>query len=247
MFMPMLHFYEFQKKSIGLLLFFFCLINNTSSQTIRYQNSVRGGFTYAANSLRGNTAAPLYVNTAGGVNTSSYSDLILPAGSTVVKAILYVEEYLSAAANRVTSVKFKVPGGAYQTLTPSSPGFIGNPINGSYCQFIVDVTNLIPANGYISTLTAGGNASATGRYSVADPFPFDNSTSNYGSGWALYIVYTNPSARYRNITIADRCGSLSPGSAVTMSLTNISVPSCGTVNAVVAATGVWGDDGVTYT
>ncbi len=234
-------------KIILLAVFLLAFNNETYGQaTIRYQNNVRGGFTVATNSLRQRTAAPLYANTDGGTNASSYSDLVLPPGSTVVKAILYVEEYVSAAGMRLTGVKFKVPGGAYVNLNTASPGFIANPITSSYSQFIIDVTSLIPTNGFVSTLTAGGNAATTGRYSVADPVPFDNSTSNYGSGWALYVVYTNPTAKFRNVTIADRCGALPIGTPVTFTVNNISVPSCGTVGAVVTMTGSWGDPGALY-
>ena len=186
-------------------------------------------------------AAGTAINTAGGTTVSSYSDLVLPVGSTIVKAYLYVEGY---APSKITSLKFKVPGSGYTTLTTASPGFIGNPTaNGllgiAYVQFIADVTNLVPSAGYISTVTTGGNAGTAGRYAVADLNAY--STGNDGYGWSLFVVYSNPISKYRNITIADACNT----STATVNITNISVPSSGPVNAVVVITGSYGDDGLT--
>ncbi len=217
----------------------------TYAQTIRYQNSIRGGLTVATNSLEltGSGSTPTYCNTDGGTTMSSYSDLILPAGSTIVKAYLYLEYYsYSTAITPITSLKFKVPGGSYQTLNTSSAGFIANPTNSNqYAQFIIDVTNLMPANGYVSTTTAGGNAATTGRYSVADPGGM--LTANNGCGWCLMVVYSNPISRLRNVTIVDKCASFtSSATNTTFNVPNIAVPSAGTINAIVIVTGTYGDE-----
>lgn len=230
----------------------------TSAQvaaTVRYQNSIRGGLAVAANSLV--LRQDVFVNNSGGTTMSSYSDLVLPAGSTIVKAFLLIEGFPTNAASKLTSVKFKVPGAAaFTTLTPTSPGFIRNVIqtitvNGGllgggiqnyyYSQFSIDVTSMMPANGYVSTITAGGNAATTGRYTVADPAP--STPTNKGYGWSLMVVYSNPASKYRNVTIADAFTGYGGGvtTPVTTTVNNVSVPASGTVNAMVMVTGTWGD------
>ncbi|MES2628367.1 MAG: hypothetical protein V4616_05310, partial [Bacteroidota bacterium] len=212
-------------------------------QTVRYQNSIKGGFALAGNSLglRANT----FANTAGGTTMSSTSDLVLPAGSTIVKAILYVEAYakgtLGGTMKQITGIKFKVGAGAFVPLTPTSPGFLANPLSTSkeYGQFIIDVTSLVPAQGYITTVTPGGSALTTGRYAVGDVTP--TVTDNQGYGWALFIVYTNPVSQYRNITIADACLTSQGASLI---IPNVIVPSFGTVKAVIGVTGSYGDIGL---
>lgn len=243
---------QFYKRITLLLLFSLSFYFLSSAQTIRYQQSIRGGFALASNCL---VSAPLgstsgsgvKINTAGGTTMSSCADLILPPGSTIAKAYLYVEQF-TPTPNTITSVKFRVPGGAYTTLTSASAGFIANPVSVEEAQFIIDVTAMMPAAGYLSTFTAGGNAGTTGRYAVADIATFD--AGNYGCGWSLFVVYTNPASRYRNVTIADNCATfggtgcgtgLTGPCNVTFNVNGISVPSAGTVNAVVAITGTYGD------
>ncbi len=230
---------------IILFLLLFLSINVATAQTKRYQQSVRGGFTIAANSLMLGDG-PIYINNSGGARASSYSDLILPAGSKIEKAILYVEGYVTDNTKRISSVKFKAPAAvAYTTLTTTSTGFIANPTTGTYTQFIIDVTARM--NGFDSTLTPGGNATGIGRYCVADPAPFDNSSSNYGYGWSIFVVYSNTNSKYRNVTIADGCLNFGVGTSVQVDINGITVPAIGTVNAVVGLTGCWGEDGATLT
>ena len=232
-------------KKIILLLLLSLTITITNAQTIRYQQSIRGGFTISANSLvdaTGNAENPgVAINTAGGTSMSSYADLILPTGSTIAKAYLYVEGF---TVTPITSVDFRVPGGAYTTLTSASAGFVGNPST-NVAQFIIDVTSLLPTNGYVSSVTAGGEATGAGRYAVADIGGFD--ASNFGYGWSLVVVYTNPSSRYRNVTIADNNAAFGCGlvgcsiCSITFDVNGITVPSAGAYNAIAAFTGTYGD------
>jgi hypothetical protein len=248
-----------QKYKINLTLgfvFLAFLFTKSNAQTIRYQQSIRGGFAKASNCLV-NVPSASYggygqkiIKTDGGVSMSSSSDLILPTGSTIAKAFLYVEGY-STGATKITKVGFKVPGAAiYTNLTNASTGFIGNPTSSS-SQFIIDVTAMMPVNGYVSSVTPGGDPSGNGKYSVADVVAYD--ANNYGYGWTLYVVYTNPASRYRNVTIADvnitfggtGCGSpLTGPCSTTFNVNGISVPTSGTVPAVVSFTGTYGDVGL---
>src|SRR5437762_237174 len=102
----------FTKKTIGILgsvgtilIILFGSQFQTQAQTIRYQQNIRGGFAIAANalSLSPPGISAKWAKTDGGTTTSSYSDLVLPAGSTIVKAFLYIEKYYSS--NPISSVK----------------------------------------------------------------------------------------------------------------------------------------------
>lgn len=219
------------------LLFLTVSVNYSFSQTIRFQSTLKGGLTAVTNSLLLTDNGE--INNAGGTYMSSSSDLVLPSGSSIAKAILYVEGYTN---QQLTSVKFSYPSsGGLQTLTTASPGFIANPINGNSTQFIIDVTNLIPSNGYVSNVTPGGSGFA-GRYSVGDLAPFD--AGNEGYGWTMMVVYTNANSHYRNITIADVCNTLVTPNEVT--ITGLQVPSSGSVNAIVITTGCYGDEGFLF-
>ena len=254
-----LRLFPFKKSAllalIGLLLFS-TYKSTAQTVTIRYQQSVRGGLAKVSNCLvnvpgsdAGTQDAGIAINTAGGTSMSSYADLILPTGSTIVKAYLYIEGKM---ASTITSVKFRVPGGAYTTLTNTGPLYISTP-GTSEDQFAYDVTSLMPATGYVSTVVAGGETTGAGRYAVADVTPFNS--SNLGYGWTLYVVYSNPISKYRNITIADvntafGCGTglLGTGAcsvcSVTFNIPGISVPSAGAYNAVAVFTGCAGAVGI---
>ena len=213
------------------LIFFISISWSVQGQTIRFQNSVRGGLAVATNGLN-LSGQGTFANTEGAARMSSASDLVLPTGSTIVKAILYVEGY----ASQFNTVEFSYPGSpGLVTLTPASPGFIGNPTDGgSYSQFIIDVTSMIPSNGFVSTVTPGGDPSPAGRYAVADISPFD--PGNWGYGWELMVVYTNPNSKYRNVTIADNTTTYGLGAGFTFTIPNILVPITGPVGAMVVVT-----------
>lgn len=227
------------------------ILSQVSIATIRYQSSIRGGLTFAANGLV--SSANVFVNSAGGTTMSSSSDLVLPAGSTIVKAFLYVESFYGTAGTAISSVKFRVPGGAYTTLNSASPGFIASRLDAGgsqYAIYVHDVTAMLPANGYVTNAVVGGEASGVGRYSVADVVP--TQVTNNGYGWSLVVVYSNPNSKYRNITVADGCSQFGldtfvTPSRMTLDIPNVVVPSTGTVNAVALITGSWGETGATLT
>lgn len=211
------------------------------AQTIRYQGNIKGGFTLTGNAFRHNLVATDFLNTEGsiGLSKSSTADLILPPGSTIIKAMLYVE---GMSSTPITHIKFKVPGSSFIDYMPGVPGFISNPSGASsYQQFIVDVTDIIPRDGYVTTMTAGGDPSGAGRYAVADFEPV--LSGNFGYGWALFVVYTNPASEYRSVTLADNCTYLSMNQPVSLTISDVVVPLSGPVKAVVGLTGSYGDYG----
>lgn len=233
-------------KRFNLTLLSLLFISISFTQSIRYQNTLRGGLTVATNSLR--LSETTYPNTAPeqGVIFSSSSDLILPQGSKIVKAILYVETFAQA---RIEKVKFRVPNSINTSLTSNSTGFLGNPISkgGSAAQFIIDVTHLMPTDGFVSTVVPGGDPTGKGSYSVADFEP--RLMDNNGCGWTLFVVYENALSPIRNVIIADVCNDFSgfifPGFPVssTVEFTNIIVPTSGTFNSMLISTGTYGDAG----
>ncbi len=220
---------------------------------VRYQDNIQGGATLFGNSFYLQTndwdgAYPILRADVDGdpsTSISSSSDLVLPPGATVVKAFLSVETMYGIVVGSADfdSVKFKTPGGSYTTLNTASAGYLTRnifndaPGTGSdryYRQMVFDVTSLLPTT-------------PTGTYTVADPSPRNDNTAdvyNQMGGWALTVVYRNPSAtaQFRNITVADNWNFFNTaGEFVNVDIPNVIVPSAGTVNAVVGMTGTYGD------
>lgn len=166
---------------------------------------------------------------------SSSADLILPEGSTIVKAFLAIEKFGNL---KFTSVKLKVPGASYISLTDATS--IANRENSNYFQMIWDITDLIPENGYVSSADGG----ESGRYFLADPTPFP---SNMG-GWSITVVYKNPNSKHRQIVITDGWKYFSGStSSATIQINGVKIPASGVVNAMLGMTGTYGDRGSSYT
>ncbi len=222
------------------------------TSTIRFNDVVKGGVAMIGNSHYLQSSDfdipdPSIVNDVDGDPSTSIStsaDLILPANSTIVYAYLTVETGFESTPGDMTSVKFRVPGGAYITLTNASTQFlavrsVNDPGTRKYRQMIFDVTALAPASGYVSV--AGGGAA--GRYFVADPtpnYPVDQRT-NMG-GWSLIVVYRNASSINRSVVVADGWRFFdSNGESVDTDIPNVRMPNSGTVTATVGLTGTYGD------
>lgn len=214
------------------LVAFFTIATCGFSQIVRYQNTIRGGFGYATNTLRNSSG---FVKTDGGTKMSSSSDLVLPAGSTIVKAFLYVENY----GGPVKNFQFKVPGGAYKLINNTTPGFIADQLASPYGLMVVDVTSMISPTGYTSNYVVGGDPGGAGKYSICDLPVYSN---NNGYGWCLYAIYVNPNSKYRHITIADACTVMNYPATVAFDIPGVLVPATGTVNAVVGMTGCYGEE-----
>jgi len=219
--------------------------------TTRYHETIQGGVAMIGNShylTSSDFGGLAVVNDIDGDATttiSSSSDLILPSTSIIEYAYLSVETGFEATPGDMTSVKFKVPGGSYVTLTTASTQFLSTKsvleTSGSrkYRQILFDVTDLIPSNGFVS-LAAGGVA---GRYFVADPVPTYPVTqrTNMG-GWSLIVVYKNTNSLIRSITIADNWQFFGSGtSTINTDIANVQMPNGGTVQATVGVTGTYGD------
>lgn len=241
--------FRWQALAFGLLL---ALSGAAQTSTIRYNDIVKGGVAMIGNShyLQSSdfdVPDPSIVNDVDGdvsTSISTSADLILPANSSIVFAYLAVETGFESTPGDMTSVKFRVPGGSYITLTSASSQFlvarsVNDPGTRKYRQMTFDVTDLIPSSGYVSD-AAGG---AAGRYFLADPipnYPVDQRT-NMG-GWSLIVVYRNPNSINRSVVVADNWRFFdSAGESVDTDIPNVRMPNSGSVAATVGITGTYGD------
>ncbi|MFL5328736.1 MAG: SdrD B-like domain-containing protein [Gemmataceae bacterium] len=158
---------------------------------------------------------------------SSRATLNMPAGATVLFAGLYWGAD-SANATR-NQVKFQTPiAGAYVSLTGSVVGATG----GDYSAF-VDVTPLVQIAG-------------NGVYTVADVQATVNQVDKQ-AGWGLVVVYRDPTAVPRNLTVFDGfvvVNTTAP-STISTSINGFVTPLAGAVNAKVGFITYEGDLGFT--
>ncbi|WP_353648310.1 LPXTG cell wall anchor domain-containing protein [Nakamurella sp. A5-74] len=180
-----------------------------------------------------NDFAMQFVDNDGNTTTtnSTSAGLTLAGGSTVLYANLSWGARRTAGTSGVAAtgnanqIKFRVPGGAYQTLTAprsvSYPTLNGTPYNSS-----LDVTALVKAAGN-GTYWAADISAATG----ADRY----------AGWSLTVVYQNPAFPLRDLRVYEGFADVSNGAPVTIPITGLLTPPAGTVNASVGFV-VWEGD-----
>ena len=243
-------FFSIKNKITALIPLLLISISLLNAQPVtHYQQGIRGGLTYASNCLKNTN----WINSAGGTTMSAHSDLVLPAGSKIIKAYLFVEALdgdglIGVNTPVINSIRFKSGTNAYVTLDNTSPGFISNSnVSGATineAQFLIDVTNMVPPNGYKTNYVQGGQFNTLGNYAVADFAP--SAGCDY-VGWSLVVVYTNPNSPLRSISISSVNNYYSD--PVLVSIPNIVVPSVGAVNAFVIATSTEGEtatDGLSF-
>ncbi|GAA3226281.1 Ig-like domain-containing protein [Dactylosporangium siamense] len=171
---------------------------------------------------------------------SSTADLAVPTAATVLFAGLFWGGDTAPGtgtpapdeAGRNT-VRFKVPGGAYRTITASR---------------LTDVTTFPghrPYQGYadVSALVAGAGA---GTYTVADIQAATGVNDRYAA-WSLVVVLHDPAQPVRNMVVYDGFGSvrgITPADAtVTIPVTGFQTPPTGTVTTSLGAVAYEGDGG----
>ncbi|MEV4509733.1 Ig-like domain-containing protein [Dactylosporangium sp. NPDC049525] len=171
---------------------------------------------------------------------SSTADLPVPTGATVLYAGLFwggdTEPGTGTPApdeGGRNTVRFKVPGGAYRTITANR---------------VTDVTTFPghrPYQGYadVSALVAGAGA---GTYAVADIQAATGVNDRYAA-WSLAVVLHDPAQPVRNMVVYDGFGSvrgITPGDAtVTIPVTGFQTPPTGTVTTSLGAVAYEGDGG----
>ncbi|AGZ46430.1 Ig-like domain-containing protein [Actinoplanes friuliensis] len=174
---------------------------------------------------------------ANGLFNSSSTQLVLPAGSTVLFAGLYWSANTKAGTSGAVAptaadkgkVKFSVPGG------------------GGYTTMVSTETNTDPSTsayqGYtnVTTLVAGGG---NGTYSVAN-IQAGTGVDRY-AGWALVVAYRNAALPMRDLRVFDGFGVVSSGStSVTIPVSGFETPQYGTVTTKIGTVVYEGDLGKT--
>ena len=198
--------------------------------------------------VAGCTAARAGTGTTSGLNNNNWSmafidadsdstttnstsaDLALPAGSTVLYALLVWGGRKTSPSAPITKVAFKPSGGAYSTLTgTTSESTIGVP----------------PYQGFID-VTAQVLAAGNGTYWVA------NISASQGSdryaGWSLAVAYRNPAAPLRDLEVFRgfaEVNTSAPNNTVNIPIGGFLTPAGGPVNASIGFVTWEGDKGST--
>ncbi len=174
------------------------------------------------------------------VNSSS-AELVLPACNTVSFAGLYWGAGIAknqgangpdpmTFPNR-NMVKFKAPGGAYNTLSASVFDSVNAVFQGY--QAFVDVTALVQKGG-------------GGSYTIADVKCDTNKVNSYG-GWTMVVVVRDSLLPVRNLTVFDGItivGATAPAvSSAQFNVSGFITPPTGPVNCLVGVVCYDGDRG----
>ncbi|WP_168222157.1 SdrD B-like domain-containing protein [Aquisphaera giovannonii] len=216
---------------------------------VRYSSNANGDIVFAANTLMtspGNTSAAVNARNGTGsqVNNNDFSqvyvdadsdpstfdssaaNLSLPAGGSVLFAGLYWGADSSSSSRN--KVSFKAPGASsYSTVTGT---IIGSTSDNNY-QGFSDVTSTVRAAG-AGTYAVGNVQATTGTDEEA--------------GWSLVVVYGDPSAPPRNLTVFDGFAVVdSKTPNVTIPISGFKAPLTGTVNASLGFVSYEGDLGFT--
>jgi len=182
---------------------------------------------------------------------STSADLILPAGITSAK-IKYAGLYwqgrlqsgtLAANATQASTVKLKLPGSGYQTIStiPSKFNWWTGSGFADY-QGIADITQSLKTN--INTISPAVLASTGYAQTiwVADVLAYTGTTNLYGA-WSLVIVYEDNTVSLKNLTVYDGYLGINTSNSETITLSGFLTPSAGAVNSSFFVFGGEGDIG----
>ncbi|GEM_PF-3585242 len=165
----------------------------------------------------------LYADIDGDPSTTSSTsaDLALPNGSKILWAGLYWQGKFptNLATDKATAktIKLKIPGGTYVTVTAAQLDYSSNTGKASY-QGFADVTSLL-------NLT-----NPNGTYYVANLLTnLDSSRNEYGA-WALSIMYEDDNDNLKNMTAYDGFKAIYQSSSTqTINITGFRTPLSGTI------------------
>lgn len=182
---------------------------------------------------------------------STSADLTLPAGITSAKikyAALYWQGRLQSgtlAANvaQASTVKLKLPGSGYQTIStiPSKFNWWTGSGFADY-QGVANITQNLKAS--INT-TAPAVLASTGYAEtiwVADVLAYTGTTNLYGA-WSLVVVYEDNTVSLKNLSVYDGYLGINTSNSETVTLSGFLTPSAGTVNSSFFVFGGEGDIG----
>ena len=169
------------------------------------------------------------VDSDGTTFSSSRATLDLPAGATVLFAGLYWGGDAPAAAAR-DQVKFDTPApGGYQDLVATT--FDTSTTTPTAYQGFRDVTGLVSAVG-------------AGDYWAANVQGTAGSTNKH-AGWALVVTYRDAASPRQNLAVFDGFQDVKSGDPHSATLTGLTTPASGTVDATVGVFAHEGDLGIT--
>lgn len=200
--------------------------------------AAQSGTYNAAGGSTNNSYSMTMVDIDGDASTtnSSSATLNVPAGATIAFAGLYWAGQTTSSGSYAarSTVKFKPPGGAYQTLTATQLDDVGTAPTSSY-QAFRDITALVAAlpNSGSGVYTVGNIAS--------------NSGSNQYAGWTLVVVYTSDTiATTRNLVVYDGYQRVASGTPpINIGLSGFITPPFGPVNSKLGVVAYDGDRGST--
>jgi hypothetical protein len=170
--------------------------------------------------------------------TSSSSQLSIPAGATVVWAGLYWSADTSAGSNgsNATSagsrgqVRFRVPGGSYQTLTAAGGDLINASGQTTRYRGFRDVTSQV-ASARGGTYWVANVQSGTGN----DRF----------AGWGLVVAYRDSAQAIRRVNVYDGLAFVDNASPSSTTIQPFFTPAAGAVRSNFGLLAFDGDTGLT--
>jgi uncharacterized repeat protein (TIGR01451 family) len=168
----------------------------------------------------------VYVDVDGDATTfsSSSATLALPPGTSVLWAGLYWGGYTNNGQR--TQVRLATPATGYVAVNASRLDASGQAYQG-----FADVT---------ADVQAGGS----GTYQVANVRSTPNTTNVHG-GWALVVVYSDPTQPPRNLVVYDGYANVAGNTAVNITVNGFVTPPAGVVNTKLGAVVYEGDLGLT--
>ena len=210
-----------------------------AAQNLNASNGPVGANNIDAQNNNNYTMVP--VDTDGDAATtvnSSTATLDIPASATVLFAGLYWGADNSAGNNggaappagtAINQIKFKVPGGAYSTLTATTTD-TGTGANATRYQSFVNVTSAVALAGP-GTYSAGDVRAGLGgdRY----------------AGWSLVVAYRDTSQPARNLTVFDGFKTIAANAApTTIPISGFQTPPAGPVRTTLGFVSYEGDLGL---
>ncbi len=169
--------------------------------------AAQGGAVYQDNDFNS-----VYVDVDGDASTTNSSTANFTKSST--GSVLFAALFwggVAPSSGSLTSVKFAVPGGSYQTVTGSV-----NSTSYGYRAY-ADVTSLVQAG------------AGTGTYKVGN-VPLKTGSTNQFGGWALVIVIRDTTDLFRNLKVYKGFDQVESGHNIDLSISGFKTPPAGPIN-----------------
>ncbi len=214
----------------------------------RYENvGINGDLIMVSNSIVGNDATTPY---NGGSNNNSFAAVYIDVdsdattfssssaelgGLTSCDRVVYAGLYWGANVTLITqtpeTIKFKIPGGAYQDITADIASATAR--EQLDLMYYKDVTSLV------STLS-----NPAGEYFVANVSCAVGS-GNRAAGWTMVVVYESPTKPRKFITTFDGFSNVDPGNSEQFSYSGFVTPPVGAVQGRIGFGALEGDRALT--